>query len=107
VIAGLDLEMPGPTQWRNVTLTNSVTANKLSEDDVNDRARNVLNLVKRAYKSGIGEDAKEGSRDTAEDRLILRKAAADSIVLMKNDENILPLAKTETVSRMHDWNVAC
>jgi beta-glucosidase len=99
--------MPGPTQWRNVTLTNAVTANKLSEDDVSDRARNVLNLIKCAYQSGIGENAKEGSRDSPEDRDILRKAAADSIVLMKNDENILPLAKNKTVSQTCNRSEAC
>ncbi|CZR67083.1 uncharacterized protein PAC_16982 [Phialocephala subalpina] len=90
--------MPGPTQWRNITVMNSFTANKLSEETINDRARNVLNLIKLTQKSGIPENAEEGSRDVEEDKVLLRKLAAESIVLMKNESSILSLKKDRTTA---------
>ena len=90
--------MPGPTQWRNITVMNSYTAGKLSEETITERARNVLDLIKFTRRSEIPENAKECSRDVEEDRTLLRRLAAESIVLMKNESNILPLKRDRTVS---------
>ena len=48
--------------------------------------------------SGIPEKAEEKVGDTPATAELLRKLAADSIVLMKNEKNILPLSKEKTVS---------
>ena len=36
-------------------------------------------------------DGQEHTRDTPEEKALMRRLAADSIVLLKNDGNILPL----------------
>ena len=48
-------------------------------------------MLQRAYDSGIPFDAPEKSLDTPEVRALLRKAAADAIVLLKNEKGLLPL----------------
>lgn len=52
----------------------------------------ILDLLQRAYASGIPFNAPEEGIDTPELRQLLRTAAADAIVLLKNDRNILPLS---------------
>lgn len=52
----------------------------------------ILDLLQRAYASGIPFNAPEEGVDTPELRQLLRTAAADAIVLLKNDKNILPLS---------------
>jgi beta-glucosidase len=52
----------------------------------------ILELLKRAHESGIPFDGPEGGVDSPELRALLRRAAADAIVLLKNDKGILPLA---------------
>ncbi|KAJ6539657.1 glycoside hydrolase family 3 protein [Mycena capillaripes] len=90
--AGLDLEMPGPTIMRGKAVERSLTAEKLFPSDIDDRVRKILELLKHAHESGIPFDAPEESIDTPELRRLLRTAAADAVVLLKNDKNILPLS---------------
>jgi beta-glucosidase len=40
-------------------------------------------------------DGKERTRETEEDAALLRKVAAESIVLLKNDNRVLPIDKTK------------
>ena len=91
--AGLDIEMPGPTRWRSTLLVHSVDSGKIPETVVNDRARAVLNLVNRCTESKVPSGAPEGKLDTPATAEQLRKIATESIVLLKNDQKILPLHK--------------
>lgn len=50
-------------------------------------------MVKRAQESGIAFDGPEESLDNAEVRSLLRVAAGDAIVLLKNDKKLLPLSE--------------
>ena len=52
----------------------------------------MLKYVKEAQQSGIAFEAKESSLDTSAVRNLLREAAAASVVLLKNDAAVLPLA---------------
>ena len=96
--AGLDLEMPGPTRWRGAALSHAVTANKVRPHVLNERVRAVLKMVKLAAKSGIPENAEEKQLDRPQDQKLLRRVAANSIVLLKNDQNILPFDKSKTIA---------
>ncbi|KAJ5083654.1 Beta-glucosidase [Penicillium angulare] len=98
VNAGLDLEMPGPPRWRGSALTHAITANKVSLAALNARVRAVLKLVQKASKSGVPQKAPETQLNRPEDRALLRRIASEAIVLLKNDQNILPLNKNKKVA---------
>ncbi|KAF2836344.1 glycoside hydrolase family 3 protein [Patellaria atrata CBS 101060] len=98
VLAGMDLEMPGPTKWRGNLLTSAVNGKKVSKYDVEDRARKVLELVKRVSATSITENAEEKAIDTQETAKILRDVAAASIVLLKNEKRVLPFKKDKKIA---------
>ncbi|KAK7408886.1 hypothetical protein QQX98_008947 [Neonectria punicea] len=88
--AGLDLEMPGPSRWRAKLLHWAVMCRKVKERTIDDRVRNLLNLVNKVRPAlAHVPDGQEG--DTPEKRQICRRVASESIVLLKNTKSILPL----------------
>lgn len=93
VNAGLDLEMPGATKWRGQMLVQAVGVGKVKQTVLDERARNVLNLVNRCAKAQIPDHAPERTADTPETAAFLRRFGADSIVLLKNENGVLPLSK--------------
>lgn len=95
--AGLDLEMPGGTRFRGQALSHAIMSNKVKESDLDKRVRNVLNLINKTRAAGIPENAPETELNRASDRALMRQAAGESIVLLKNDGNNLPLKKEKPV----------
>ncbi|CAM1501172.1 Fc.00g103340.m01.CDS01 [Cosmosporella sp. VM-42] len=91
--AGLDLEMPGPTRFRGENLKFNTSTGKVWGHVIDQRAREVLKFVKKCAASGVKENGPEGKNDTPETAALLRKIGNESIVLLKNDNNVLPLAK--------------
>lgn len=87
--AGLDLEMPGPTVWRGKPMKWAAEAGKIRMSRIDEAVRRFLHLVSRTYSTRAPKE--NGYNDTAENRAIARKAASDSIVLLKNEKNVLPL----------------
>jgi beta-glucosidase len=87
---GLDLEMPGPTQFRGQKLVEAVRAGEVPAEAVRESARRILRLIARV---GAFEDPsipEEQAVDRPEHRAVARRAAAEAIVLLKND-GLLPL----------------
>jgi beta-glucosidase len=76
---------------RGKAIERAMLAGKLVEADIDARVRKVFELLKHAYESGVPFDAPEESLDTSEMRQVLRTAAADSIVLLKNEKKLLPI----------------
>jgi len=97
---GLDLEMPGPPRLRTeIAISQQVNSKELHINHLNDRVRNVLKLVKYAKEGEISENSPETIKnDTPETAEFLRKLSADSIVLLKNDDGILPLQKNDKIA---------
>ncbi|KAF4776403.1 glycosyl hydrolase family 3 [Colletotrichum scovillei] len=91
--AGLDLEMPGPTQWRGKCLSLAVNSRKVARTTVDDAVRNVLNLVNKV------KDTKPAgyfaASNTPEQQALIRQLVAESIVLLKNDRKVLPITRPE------------
>ncbi len=92
LFGGLDLEMPGPSRFVTVDeVVEAVKAGELDEAEVEDKVRRLLRLIERtgARERSILQD--EAVRDMPADRTLARRAATEAIVLLKNDERILPL----------------
>ncbi|KAF5633844.1 beta-glucosidase [Fusarium tjaetaba] len=97
--AGQDLEMPGPTRWRGETLVHAVTSNKIKRSTLDERVRNILKLVKHSIENtSIPPNAPETQLQSEENTRLLREAAAESVVLLKNDKGVLPLDPTKKVA---------
>jgi len=103
-VAGLDLEMPGPPRFFGPALAEAVRRGDVSEAVLDDHARRLLLLAARvgALPVGGGGVARPaaGSRldpshpwhlSDAEASALVRRAAAESFVLLAND-GTLPLA---------------
>ncbi|KAG4438285.1 hypothetical protein IFR05_006220 [Cadophora sp. M221] len=87
--AGLDLEMPGKSRYRGTLLDFALASRLVTQAVMDQRVRRVLSFVKQV--STVEVSLTEGVRDTPEDRALNRQLCANSIVLLKNDDNILPL----------------
>lgn len=90
--------MPGPTRWRGSALLHAIASNKVSMSSINARVRAILRLVQKCSKSGVPETAVEGQLNRPEDAMLMRRIAADAIVLLKNEEDILPLDKYKRIA---------
>lgn len=90
--------MPGPSRWRGAALVHAVSANKVLSSELDDRVRAVLKLVKDSAKADIPENAPEKQLNRSMDRALLRKVAADSIVLLKNEDSVLPFSKEHKIA---------
>ncbi|KAJ7694074.1 glycoside hydrolase family 3 protein, partial [Mycena rosella] len=94
--AGLGLEMPGPPRWRTSALVNHcLTAQKLSLATLNERVTTLLTFVQNQARQNpdvVYGDGIERTRDSPEARAFCRQLAGDGIVLLKNQDNLLPLS---------------
>ena len=86
--AGNDLEMPGPCDPQE--LVDAVARGDLEESTLDKRVTNILRITLR-LPAFLGK--KRPAIDRARSAAIARKCAANGIVLLKNDEGILPFSK--------------
>jgi beta-glucosidase len=92
VLAGTDLEMPGPTRHRGAALVQAVTEGQLPAQAVRDCARRVLKLMERVGSFTDPVIPAERAEDVAAHRALIRKLGAEGSVLLKNDAHTLPLS---------------
>lgn len=89
--------MPGKTRWRGEALAHAVSSNKVAQFKLDERVRNVLNLVNWVDGLNIPANAPEKALNRPEDQALMRRAAAESVVLLKNEHSALPLKKDSSV----------
>ncbi|EXJ94208.1 hypothetical protein A1O1_02601 [Capronia coronata CBS 617.96] len=101
VIAGCDLEMPGPGVRRGQKLLDALKSNKSADlpAAVDECCKRVLTLAKRMNLLGLSEAEVKASRrrpeisaTTAADLQSLRKIVSYGHVLLKNSSGTLPLS---------------
>ena len=92
VLAGTDLEMPGPTRHRGATLVQAVNDGLLPAQAVRDCARRVLQLMERVGSFANPVIPAERADDVPAHRALIRKLGAQGAVLLKNEAGVLPLA---------------
>jgi beta-glucosidase len=93
VNAGLDLEMPGPGVWRGDLLLQAVERGEVDEATLDTSIRRLLHLLQRAGVFEHPEEPAEQGNDLPEHRALIREAGAEGIVLLKNEDNVLPFQR--------------
>lgn len=100
LIAGNELEMPTTAGETNQEIIAAIENGKISEDVLDECVDRLLDLVfttEEAFK----EEPK--TIDKNEHHQMAQKVAEESIVLLKNDSNILPLQKDKKVAVIGDF----
>src|SRR6266568_8370046 len=97
VNAGLDLEMPGP-RWRGEKLLAAVERGEVAEATIDTSVRRLLLLLDKAGLFEHPEAVPEQAIDLPERRALVREAAAEGIVLLKNAQQVLPLQHEQLTS---------
>ena len=88
---GLDLEMPGPGNVWGDKLYDAVQSGKVNEGLINDKVKRILSIAKFTKRFQHPNFKPEEANDLKSHRQLLRKSAADGMVLLKND-GVLPLS---------------
>ena len=92
--SGLDLEMPGAARWMAEEVVKKALANgTLTEKRLDDKIRRLLRVIEKAGLFEKPELKPERGEDKPQHRRIMREAAREAIVLLKNEKGILPLKK--------------
>ena len=99
---GLDIEMPGLPQDRIDAVVEGVEKRYISEERLNDSALKVIELILQ-YKDSQNQGVKCDMKAHAE---LARRAAAESMVLLKNNSKILPLDTTKKIGVIGSMAVA-
>ena len=96
--AGLDLEMPGPSKWRGDKLFKAVQAGDVSEALVNMSVSRILTLAKKLGCFEHPDERPEVEAVDPERDAFIADAAADGMVLLKNDNDLLPLSPKASIA---------
>ena len=95
---GLELEMPGPARWMaEEHVKTALDKATLTEQALDDKVRRLLGVLEKA---GLLENPTlppERGENRAQHRKVMRAAAREAIVLLKNDGK-LPLKKVQSIA---------
>lgn len=94
----LDLEMPGPARWMSEEMVmRALDDGPLTEELLDDKARRLMGVLEKAGLFDRPELKPERGENKPQHRKIIREAAREAIVLLKND-GTLPLKKVKSIA---------
>jgi beta-glucosidase len=93
-MAGLELEMPGPSPHRTQALIEAVQQGELDESVLNVAVERLLKIILKAQETPKGNQPLNVEGNHA----LARRVASECIVLLKNKDDLLPLKGTEHVA---------
>ena len=109
---GSHLEMPGTAKTGQTEILKGVAEGVLTEEELDQRLDELLDVIYTTYEGlecakktyGFGKSTMtEQGFDVEAHHALARKVAEEGIVLLKNDENILPLAEKTKVAVVGDF----
>lgn len=96
ISAGLDLEMPGPGKYMHTeSILEALESGELSELELDNRIARYLRFLIKSKHLDIPESKLNAEFNTPRHHDIALEVAEGAIVLLKNDNNLLPLDKKE------------
>lgn len=97
--AGTDLEMPNPGDFNKQIIIEAVKNGILDETVLNERVKNVLDLILKSKKTlELRRSNDDCQCDYEEHHKIAQKVAENSMVLLKNENDILPIKKGQKIA---------
>ncbi|MFA7075790.1 MAG: glycoside hydrolase family 3 C-terminal domain-containing protein, partial [Candidatus Izemoplasmatales bacterium] len=100
LVAGNSLEMPTTNGETNYEIIEAIKNGKISEDVLNENLDRLLTLVFDTDKVISSSDIKLNVKDHHQ---MAQRAAEESIILLKNEKNILPLNNKDKVAIIGDF----
>lgn len=101
VMNGSHLEMPSTGKAGGIELIKAVKKGKLQEEVLDKRLDELLDVI---FLTNTAADKGTGKKyDVEEHHALARAAAEESIVLLKNEDQILPLAENTKVTIIGDF----
>jgi len=91
VNAGLGLEMPWPLRYKTKSLQKAYNEGAFTQETLDDLIRRNLRVMMQTGLFDNPEKLPKGSRNTIEHQELARQIAEEGMVLLKNEESILPL----------------
>lgn len=89
--SGQDLEMPGPGAYFTGPLLQAVKDGEVPPEVLDDMVRRILRAMIRVGLLDADRPSDAGAIDTPEHRALARRVAGEATVLLKNDDDALPL----------------
>lgn len=91
--------MPGPPRWRQPFLVlQSLSTQKVLQQKIDQCISNLLTFIQQQARRNpdvVFGDGIERTRDAPENRAFCRKLAAEGMVLLKNNNSVLPLSSSK------------
>ncbi|KAL2823434.1 glycoside hydrolase superfamily [Aspergillus cavernicola] len=98
---GLDLEMPGPPIKRSIAaLDRPLREGLVDLPQIHESAGRIIRLLEKTGRFSDSSDSPEFCDNQPETRALLFRAATAGIVMLKNEDNALPLDPTENLNRI-------
>lgn len=91
--AGLDLEMPGPNKKSYKDIMKAIKVGEVAQEVLDDSVRRILRLIFKLIKN-----QKNVTLDSESHHRLTQRVSEESIVLLKNENNILPLPKKKKIA---------
>ena len=105
IAAGSNLEMPNPGLDSARKIVSAVKEKELSEKDLDESVAGILETALSLKKTG-GNVVEGIESVSAEHHRLAKRVAAESAVLLKNEDNLLPLPKGTKVALIGDFVAA-
>lgn len=91
--AGLDLEMPFGEYYNDSLVNTALRNGEITEDLIDDKVRRLLRVRFEAGMFGVQEEQALDILQSKSHKQIAYEAAVNGIVLLKNENNLLPIDK--------------
>ncbi|CEH16654.1 glycosyl hydrolase family 3 [Ceraceosorus bombacis] len=99
-----DIEMPGPSQFRKSDdVKRLLQSSEVTQQDIDARVLPILRLLKSVSPLGFCERPEDEEEHSAQDKTIaesIRQIAREGAVLLKNDDELLPLSLASPPKRI-------
>jgi beta-glucosidase len=95
---GLDVEMPGPPEFWGPRLVEAVRSDEVPEACIDEKLGRILRLGRRTGAIGRASHELAATPDGSEVSSLVRKAAIESFVLLKNEDEVLPFDSSSRIA---------